>query len=134
MLAVTVSGGGNVTAGTRMKFHLRSLVLSAGLTPACGISDVWCHVVGKKEKERGGGEKKGNSRIIQQQHNGVEFFPGSVISPERHDEVIEAVPRRLGRHDDELVFEAVSLRVLKAVVPAALGADRYFSEQRRQRV
>lgn len=54
MLAVTVSGVGNVTAGTRMKFHLRSLVLSAGLTPACGISDVWCHVVGKKEKERGG--------------------------------------------------------------------------------
>lgn len=88
MTAVTVSSGGNVTAGTRMKFHLRSLVLSAGLTRARGICDVSrCDV---------DGEKKGNSRIIQQQHNGVELFSGSVISPERNNEVIEAVPRCLG--------------------------------------
>lgn len=61
-----------------------------------------------------------NSRVIQQQDNGVEFFPGSVISSERHNEVIEAVPGRLGGHDDELVFETVSLRILETVVPAAL--------------
>lgn len=61
-----------------------------------------------------------NSRVIQQQDNGVEFFPGSVISSERHNEVIEAVPGGLGGHDDELVFETVSLRILETVVPAAL--------------
>lgn len=51
MLAVTASSGGNGTAGTGMEFHLRSLVLSAGLTSAHGISDVsGCHM------EWGGGE------------------------------------------------------------------------------
>lgn len=74
----------------------------------------------------GGGSN--NSRIIQQQHNGVELFARSVISPERDDEVVEAVPRRLGRHDDELVFEAVSFGVLKAVVPAALLGRQAFQE------
>lgn len=54
MTAVTVSSGGNVTAGTRMKFHLRSLVLSAGLTRARGICDVSrCDVDGKKEVTHG---------------------------------------------------------------------------------
>lgn len=75
-----------------MKFHLRSLVLSAGLTRVRRISDAsHSHVAGGKKEN-----KKGNSRIIQQQHNGVEFFAGSVISPERYDEVVKAVPRRLG--------------------------------------
>lgn len=63
---------------------------------------------------------KANSRVIQQQHNGVKFFSGSVISSEWHDEVIEPVPRRLCRHDDELVFETIRLGILKAVVPATL--------------
>lgn len=115
---LTVSSGRNVTAGTRLKFHLHSLVLSAGLSRARGITDVpRCHV--------DEGKKIGNSRIIQQQHDGVELFPGSVISPERNNEVIKAVPRRLDWHDDELVFKAVSLRILKTAVPAALCADRY---------
>lgn len=61
-----------------------------------------------------------NSRVIQQQDNRVELLPGSVISSERHNKVIEAVPRGLGRHDDQLVFETVSLGILKAVVPATL--------------
>lgn len=61
-----------------------------------------------------------NSRVIQQQDNRVELLPGSVISSERHNKVIEAVPRSLGRHDDELVFETVSLGILEAVVPATL--------------
>lgn len=91
---------------------------------------------------------KANSRVIQQQHNGVKFFSGSVISSEWHDEVIEPVPRRLRRHDDELVFETIRLGILKAVVPATLhrkgreerGKKRYFfgvflsSEGQRDRV
>ncbi len=67
---------------------------------------------------------KVNSRVIQQQDNGVEFFPGSVISSERHNEVIETVPGGLGRHDDELVFKTVSLSILKTVVPAALRREQ----------
>lgn len=55
MLAVTVSSGGNGTAGTGMEFHLRSLALSAGLTSARGISDVsGCHI----ESVGGGGRAK----------------------------------------------------------------------------
>ena len=63
---------------------------------------------------------KVNSRVIQQQHNGVEFFPGSVIGSERHNEVIETIPCRLSGHDDELVFKTISLSILKTVVPATL--------------
>ena len=54
MTAVTVSSGGNVTAGNGMKFHLRSLVLSAGLTRVRGICDVSpCHVDRKKKNKKG---------------------------------------------------------------------------------
>lgn len=62
-----------------------------------------------------------DSRVVQQQDDGVQLLPGPVIRPERHDEVVEAVAGSLGRHDDELVLEAVGLGVLEAVVPAALG-------------
>lgn len=72
-----------------------------------------------------------NSRVVQQQDNGVEFPPGSVIGSEGHDEVIEAVPRRLGRHDDQLVLKAVSLRVLEAVVSAALQGAHTHTRQTR---
>lgn len=65
-----------------------------------------------------------NSRVIQEQDNGVELFPGSVISSERHNEVIETVPCSLSRHDDEPVFKTVSLRVLKTVVPATLSEKK----------
>lgn len=59
IIAVAVSSGGNITAGTRMKFHLRSFVLSAGLTRARGISDVSrCHMDrGKKKEKKKGGER-----------------------------------------------------------------------------
>lgn len=69
-----------------------------------------------------------DSRVVQQQDDGVELFPGPVISPQGHDEVVEAVAGGLSRHDDELVLEAVGLGVLEAVVSAAL------EEERRQRV
>lgn len=65
-----------------------------------------------------------DSRVIQQQDNGVEFFPGSVISSERHNEVIETVASGLSRHNDELVFKTVSLGILKTVVPAALRREQ----------
>lgn len=84
----------------------------------------------EKVKDRVTGERKKqcvcyvcikvNSRVIQEQDNGVEFFPGSVISSERHNEVIEAIPCRLSGHNDEFVFKTVSLGILKTVVPATL--------------
>lgn len=66
---------------------------------------------------------KVNSRVIQQQDNRVEFFSGSVISSERHYEVIETVPGSLSRHNNELVFKTISLSILKAVVPATLHRE-----------
>lgn len=63
---------------------------------------------------------KVNSRIIQQQNNGVELFSGSVISSERNDKVIKTVPCCLSGHNYELVFKTISLSILKAVVPATL--------------
>lgn len=63
-------------------------------------------------------------RVIQQQDNGVEFLPWSIISSERHNEVIETIPCSLSRHDDELVFKSVSLCILETVVPAALHVDK----------
>lgn len=65
-----------------------------------------------------------NSRVVQQQDDRVQFFPGSVISSEGHYEVIEAVPCSLGRHDDELVLKTISLRILKTVVPATLRREQ----------
>lgn len=54
----------------------------------------------------------GHSHALQQQHYGVQLLPGSVIGPQRYDEVVEAVPCALGRHDDQFVLEAVRARVL----------------------
>lgn len=65
-----------------------------------------------------------DSRVVQQQDDGVELLPGAVISPQGHDEVVEAVAGGLGRHDDELVLEAVRLGVLETVVPAALEEEK----------
>ncbi len=65
-----------------------------------------------------------NLRVIQQQDNRVEFFPGSVISSERHNEVIKPISCSLGRHNDELVFKTVRLSILKTVVPAALRREQ----------
>ena len=65
-----------------------------------------------------------NSRVVQQQDDGVELFPGPVISSERHYEVVEAVPCSLSRHYDEFVFKTIRLSILEAVVPAALHKRR----------
>lgn len=67
---------------------------------------------------------KENSRVIQQQDNGVEFFPRSVISSERHNEVIETVSGSLSRHNDEFIFKTISLSILKTVVPATLQSEQ----------
>lgn len=66
---------------------------------------------------------KVNSRVIQQQDNGVEFLPWSIISSERYNEVIEPIPCSLSRHNDELVFKTISLSILETVVPATLHRD-----------
>lgn len=58
--------------------------------------------------------------VVQQQHNGVELLAGAVVRPQWHDEVVEPVPSRLRRNDDQFVLEPVGLGVLKAVVFAAL--------------
>lgn len=62
----------------------------------------------------------GASLVVQQQHHGVQLPAGPVVGSQRHDEVVQPVARRLGRHDNQLVLEAVGLGVLVAVVPAAL--------------
>lgn len=118
-----------------MESHLHSLVLSA-----CWRELFSAHNVSQHDTKENGVRRKErnnvillcvkNSRVIQQQDNGVELFSGSVISSERHDEVIETVPCRLSWHDDDLVFKAISLCILKAVVHAALckewKTERYF--------
>lgn len=85
---------------------------------------------GVKGRERKDVCVKVNSRVIQQQDNGVELFPGSVISPERHNEVIETVPRSLSRHNDELVFKTISLSILETVVPATLHREQKKKKKR----
>lgn len=72
-----------------------------------------------------------NSQVIQQQHNRVEFFPGSVISSERHKEVIEAISCSLSGHNDELVFKTISLRIFKTAMPAALRVGAKTRNQKR---
>lgn len=62
----------------------------------------------------------GASLVVQQQHDRVQLPAGPVVGSQRHDEVVQPVARRLGRHDNQLVLEAVGLGVLVAVVPAAL--------------
>lgn len=85
-----------------MESRLHSRVLSARLTQAFNIHNVSrCETVkdGVKGEERDMcmwqacvRAARANSRVIQQQDNRVEFFPGSVIGSERHYEVIETVP------------------------------------------
>lgn len=77
---------------------------------------------GASASRRGGAWRV--SLVVQQQHDGVELPAGSVVGPQRHDEVVQPVARRLRRHDDQLVLEAVSLGVLVAVVFAALPRAR----------
>lgn len=60
------------------------------------------------------------SRIIQQQHDGVQFFPRSVIGSQWHYEVVQAISSCFSRNDDQLVLEAIRLGVLKTVVPTTL--------------
>lgn len=62
----------------------------------------------------------GASLVVQQQHDRVQLPAGPVVGSQRHDEVVQPVARRLSRHDNQLVLEAVGLGVLVAVVPAAL--------------
>ena len=73
------------------------------------------------------------SLVVQQQHDGVELSAGPVVGPERHDEVVQPVARRLRRHDDQLILEAVGLGVFIAVVLAALRGRRQNPPPGRER-
>ena len=59
-------------------------------------------------------------RVVQQQHYGVELLPGPIVGAQRDDEVVETVSRRLCRHYNQLILEAVCFGILKAAVCAAL--------------
>lgn len=61
---------------------------------------------------------------LQQQHDGVELLPGSVIGPQRHNEVVQTVPRALRRHDDQFVLEAVGPGILEKGVVTSLGEEQ----------
>ncbi len=58
---------------------------------------------------------------LQQQHDRVEFLPGSIVGPERHNEVVQTVPCTLCGHNDQFVFEAVGAGILKKGVVTSLG-------------
>lgn len=62
-----------------------------------------------------------DSHALQQEHDGVQLLPGSVIRSQRHDEVVEAVTGAFSRHDDQLVLETVRAGVLVGHVMARLG-------------
>lgn len=64
------------------------------------------------------------SHALQQQHDGVQLLSGSVVGPERHDEVVEAVSCTLRRHNDQLVFEAVGAGILERTVVASLEEEQ----------
>lgn len=68
-------------------------------------------------------------RVVEQQHYGVELLPGPVVSAQRYDEVVETVSRRLCRHYNQLILEAVRLGILKAVMCAALDGGRQFNQK-----
>lgn len=63
---------------------------------------------------------------LQQQHNGVELLPGSVIGPQRDDKVVQPVACALGRHDDQLVLEPVGAGVLERDVGTSLWNRGYI--------
>lgn len=63
-------------------------------------------------------------RVVQEQHYGVELLSGSIVSTQRDNEVVEAVSRRLRRHDDQFVLKAVGFGILEAAVRAALTEGR----------
>jgi len=62
-----------------------------------------------------------SSHALQQQHDGVELLPGSVVGSERHNEVVQAVSGTLRGHNDQFVIEAVGAGVLKHGVVTSLG-------------
>jgi len=65
--------------------------------------------------------EKAHSRVIQQQHNGIQLLPGSVIGTQRHYEVVQAVSCCLSRNDNQLVLETIRLGIFKTIVPTTLN-------------
>lgn len=60
------------------------------------------------------------SHALQQEHNRVELLPRSVVGPQRHNEVVQTIPRTLRRDNNQLVFEAVGAGILERDVVTSL--------------
>lgn len=62
--------------------------------------------------------------VVQQQHNWVQLFAGPIVRTKGDNEVIEPVPSRLCRNDNQFVLKPVGFGIFKAVVLAALCGGR----------
>lgn len=62
--------------------------------------------------------------VVQQQHNWIQLFAGPIVRTKGDDEVIQSVPSRLRRNDNQFVLKPVGFGVFKAVVLAALCGGR----------
>jgi len=62
--------------------------------------------------------------VVQQQHNWVQLFAGPIVRTKRDNEVVQAVPSRLRRNDDQFVLKTVGFGIFKAVVLAALRGGK----------
>lgn len=62
--------------------------------------------------------------VVQQQHDRVQLFAGPIVRAKGDDEVIQSVPCRLRRNNNQFVLKPVGFGVFKAVVLAALCGGR----------
>lgn len=68
--------------------------------------------------------------VVQQQHDWVQFFAGPIVRTKGDNEVIESIPSRLCRNDNQFVLKPVGFGVFKAVVLAALCGESSAGTQR----
>lgn len=62
--------------------------------------------------------------VVQQQHDWVQLFAGPIVCTKGDNEVIQPVPSRLRRNDNQFVLKPVGFGIFKAVVLAALCGGR----------
>lgn len=58
--------------------------------------------------------------VVQQQHDWVQLFAGPIVRAKGDDEVIQSVPCRLRRNNNQFVLKPIGFGIFKAVVLAAL--------------
>lgn len=94
----------------------------------CLYMEQWHNMLCVQEKSSGGGKKEKKRRhllIVQQQHDGIQLLPWTIIRSKRDNKIVQAVARRLCRHNDQLVLKAVGLCVFVTVVLAALETQHH---------